>query len=377
MNVFRGFLILAATILWSPLPETTATAGSLDYNVKWTHYGIRPLAMGNAFVSVADDFNALFYNPAGLARLEEWDGEFLNPSMEISAETTTFIGDLMDLANGSASDSKAVLDLIEKNTGKNHHGALSWTPHLIFPHFGFGIGAELDLGLTFHRYPSAFLNAGPKVVIPFSFAMNFLEDRLSFGLSLKARVQGGIYHEFSIQDLEALKSSEGDNNSGPKLEDYVRGGYGMGADFGMLFTPMKPMEPTLGISISDLGGTSFEKMDIGGTALGAPDQVLPSVNIGMSFKPIQTSSSYLLAAIDMHSINQPFDYSKKLNLGVEWGYGTIIKIQSGLHQGYFSGGLQLDAGLLALRLASYAEEMGNVAGKSMDRRYIFQLKLLI
>ena len=36
----------------------------------WTHYGVRPLGMGNAFVAVADDFNSLFYNPAGLARLK-------------------------------------------------------------------------------------------------------------------------------------------------------------------------------------------------------------------------------------------------------------------------------------------------------------------
>ena len=38
---------------------------------RWTQYGLRPLAMGNAYVAVADDYNALFYNPAGLARIKE------------------------------------------------------------------------------------------------------------------------------------------------------------------------------------------------------------------------------------------------------------------------------------------------------------------
>ena len=31
--------------------------------------GVRPLGMGGAFTAVADDENALFYNPAGLARV--------------------------------------------------------------------------------------------------------------------------------------------------------------------------------------------------------------------------------------------------------------------------------------------------------------------
>jgi hypothetical protein len=35
-----------------------------------TLQGIRPLGMGDAFVAVVDDRNALYYNPAGLARLD-------------------------------------------------------------------------------------------------------------------------------------------------------------------------------------------------------------------------------------------------------------------------------------------------------------------
>ena len=45
-----------------------STESSALQENKWTHFGTRPLAMGNA-VAVSDDF-ALFYNPAGLARLK-------------------------------------------------------------------------------------------------------------------------------------------------------------------------------------------------------------------------------------------------------------------------------------------------------------------
>lgn len=129
-----GILVLLGTFCFITQP-------SISQEEKWTHYGLRPLAMGNAFVSVVDDFNALFYNPAGLARLKEWDGDFLNPSVEISDKTQSFIKDAIDLAEASDDTSK-ILDIIEEQTGDVHHLAVGWTPNLIFQNFGFGIGLK-------------------------------------------------------------------------------------------------------------------------------------------------------------------------------------------------------------------------------------------
>ncbi len=360
----------------------SAASQALAGDVKWTHYGVRPLGMGNAYVAVADDYNALFYNPAGIARLKEWDGEFLNPTLEMSNKTSTFISDAQSLAGGSAGDEASVIQLLESQTGNVQHIAFGLTPHLVFPGFGFGIGAEISSTMVFHRYPTIELDVGPRVTIPFVFAKNFLEDRLSIGLGVKALLRGGIEHEFSIQDIQAFtskKSEDGetDEEEGPKLSDYVIGGIGYGTDFGLLFTPIKPMEPTIGLSITDVGGTPFEKTDIGGEALGAPATRMPSVNVGYSMKPWQSGNWYWLTSIDAHSINQPFSFSKKLNLGTEFSLGSILKVQGGLHQGYWTGGMQFDVGILCLRFVSYAEEMGVVAGSVEDRRYALQLKLLI
>jgi hypothetical protein len=76
-------------------------------------------------------------------------------------------------------------------------------------------------------------------------------------------------------------------------------------------------------------------------------------------------------------MNLPMSFSKKLNMGLEWGYGRFLKVQSGLHQGYFTGGVQLDFRFLKLRALTYSEELGAVAGTTEDRRYMVQLKLLI
>ncbi len=88
---------------------------------------------------------------------------------------------------------------------------------------------------------------------------------------------------------------------------------------------------------------------------------------------------YLRTSVDAHAINHPVHYSKKFNLGAEWGLGDIIKVQTGLHQGELSGGFQFDVMLFTLRFATYTEQLGTIAGQDdnlRDRRYAMQLKLL-
>jgi hypothetical protein len=340
----------------------------------WTHFGLRPLGMGNAYVAVADDYNALFYNPAGLARLKEWDGEFLNPWTDMSTNLGTLMKDAQDkLKSGEVSDS---LDLIEANTGKSYHVGLGLTPHLIFKNFGFGMGIEMGASMVFHKNIAADFDAGLRFVMPFSFAMNFLDDKLSLGASVKFRARAGVDRQFTMEDIESFQT-KGSDTSDKKIDDYVLAGFGQGADVGLLFTPTKTMEPTIGVSVTDLGATSYETKDIGGEALGNPPPQLASVNVGFSLKPVQKDKIYVLTSMDMHSINQPYSFSKKWNLGTEVGYGSIIKLQAGLYQGYLTAGFQFDVGLINLRAITYAEELGAQAGFKEDRRYALQIKLLL
>jgi hypothetical protein len=211
--------------------------------------------------------------------------------------------------------------------------------------------------------------------MPISTAFNFFEDRLSVGFSLKPVFFTGIQREFSIDELNSLTGGDNANSNG--LEDYVQGGNGVGADFGLLFTPIETMKPTFGLTVMDAGGTIYNEMSVGnGQSLGAPDIRLPTVNTGFSLVPFQKGGMYVMAAADLHGINRPMSFSKKLHLGLEWGLGSIIKASVGLKQGYATAGFQLDMWLLKVRAATYAEELGTVAGSVEDRRYMLEMKLL-
>jgi hypothetical protein len=353
---------------------------------RWTFYGLRPLAMGNAFVSVADDFNALFYNPAGLARLKSWDGELINPFFSFSKNTFGFANEFMELQTSGKNSTSEVLEIFSQHRGENQHIAFGLVPHIVFPNFGFGVGLELGGNMAFHSDIDVEVDIGPKVIAPLGLALNFLDDRLSVGAAVKFVARGGVNRSFGIDSIEAFSSGSASDAAGteqrkkpkPLLTDYIEGGMGVGSDLGLLFTPIKPMEPTIGVSITDVGGTPYSrKANIGGKAVGVPADRQSSVNIGASMKPLQSEKSYLLVACDMHSVNQPYSFSKKFNVGAEWGLSQIIRFGVGLHQGYFSSGIQVDVGLLNLRFLSYAEELGAVAGDVMDRRFEFQVKLLI
>ena len=349
--------------------------------LKWTHYGVRPLGMGNAFVAVADDFNALFYNPAGLARLSTWSLEIINPTLGISSNTVSAIQDVNGLLNGSADAGQnavnTALTTFESLEGKNQYLNLGFTPHLVFPGFGLGIGVDLGGSIVVHHQVSADVDAGITAIVPITYAKNLLEDRLSLGASIKGVFTSGVDREFSIADLTAFtksSTSAGSTDSDKKLKDYVVSGKGVGLDVGMLFTPVKTMEPTFGLSITDFGGTPYTATD---DNLGKPKARQPSVNTGVSFKPYMSNGSYLLAALDVQATNQPIHYSKKVNVGTEYGLGKVLKLEAGLHQGELSAGVQLDAWLLILRFATYAEQLGPTAGELSDRRYVAQLKMLL
>lgn len=381
------------TVLVGAFPQI-----ALGQELRWTHYGTRPLGMGNAYVAVADDYNSLFYNPAGLARLKEWDGELINPTFAASTATKDLISTALDMAQNGSSGTDEVLSILEEFTGKPFYGSFSLTPHLILPNFGLGLGVDFELQASVHREISVDFRFGPTVILPISFAFNTLNNKLSLGATVKAVAAGGVDDEFSIDSINSFVKSDSkdsknsassntganassNDSSDDALSKYVRGGVGAGADIGLLFTPIETMEPTLGLSITDVGGTTFKEVQVGNDKpFGRPEARLPSVNTGVSVKPYKTSSQYLLFSMDSHAINQPFHYSKKLNFGTEWGYKSLLKIQSGLHQGELTGGLQFDVGLLCIRLATYTEQLGPVAGQDSNlasRRIVAQLKLLI
>ncbi len=346
--------------------------------LRWTHFGLRPLGMGNAYVAIADDYNALFYNPAGLARLKEWDGELLSIGLETNSSTISFSKTILQKSKSNSSDISELLTLIKPEIGSHKYLALRLTPHLIFPNFGFGLGFETMFNFVPHSSIQIDVDSHIQAITPISYARNFFEDRLSIGATIKTVTFYGIDEKFDLNTLAIFDKENKDPNK-KTVDELLLAGFGVGADLGLLFTPKEvPMEPTLGLSMTDVGDTKF--MELKNKKNGLPPTRSSSLNSGIRFFPYKTDKTYISLAFDTHMMNQPIHYTHKYHLGGEFGLGEFLKIQMGLKEGYWTAGIQLDAGLINLRVVSYAVDHGPVVGlhdKLAERRYALQLKILI
>lgn len=66
-NPMRGKIIAICILLWI---VCSLSAGICQAGFEDVAVGARPLALGGAFVAIADDANAIYWNPAGLAQME-------------------------------------------------------------------------------------------------------------------------------------------------------------------------------------------------------------------------------------------------------------------------------------------------------------------
>jgi len=224
--------------------------------------GARPLAMGGAFVGLADDGNALFYNPAGLA----W-------------------------ARGLS-----VLSSCEARPGTASYGNLSTS----LPHFGFGVHyfdfgevPETDefgnvLGTFGYRNYALIVAAGIKAAdLPFLARMPFAEN-IGFGLKAKllkiSTLDPGSGTGFVI-DLPFIFRSESPSPRVPIITSY---------GFGVV------IENLIGLPIKYESGhqENWPRKLILGTSLEFLDQVIlamdatseKSICLGVEWTPIPAVS---------------------------------------------------------------------------------------
>jgi hypothetical protein len=83
--------VLFFTFLFAQVSLALESVGT---NIHEQYQSPRALGMGGAFVAVANDYSALFYNPAGLDRIDEND---LNMNLDFAG--TPAISDLLKNIN--------------------------------------------------------------------------------------------------------------------------------------------------------------------------------------------------------------------------------------------------------------------------------------
>lgn len=332
------------------------------------YQGIRPMGMGGAFTAVADDENAMFYNPAGLNAIKGFGRfELLNPLAETTTDTVEFVGDLRDVADADTDAEQAALatELLDKWLGEQFHARASVFPNLTLQNFGIGVLGQAVFDGEVHN-PAG---SNTLQVRSSSDLAGLVSGAIGFspaGTTLRLGVTGKfVRRELLDQSYTANDLVQQD---GIDLDRDLQDGSGFGFDAGVIWGLPLPLNPAVGVTVQNIGDVDL------GDAGTLPQQV----NAGVALRPSLPFGTLTLAA-DMLDVTKEVgtddDTAKRLHMGAEFALPTVLSLRTGLNQGYFSAGATIDLRVLKLAYAYSIEEVGAFAGQTPDRRHVAQVSL--
>lgn len=252
----------------------------------------RGAAMGEAFVAIADDASATFWNPSGLAALtrreisfmhNEWIADIRHEYLSVALPLGTF-GTIGLSVTALSMGEMEILTVDDPNT-------------LLREDTGTGTyfnSSDFAVGISFGR---------------------MFTDRLAAGVSIKA-VQQMIWHmsasgvatDFGIlynTGLKGLRIAAALSNFGADIA------FG-GRDLDIQFPPDY--------------GTDIPYEPIPGRLTTTPFPLPLMFRFGIAFDPVENEASKLTVALDL---NHPNDNYETVNLGLEYGYLNTFFLRAG------------------------------------------------
>ncbi len=333
---------------------STGTASGEEY--PYIYKGLRPMGMGGAFVAVSDDANALFYNPAGLARIKNIRASLFPLDLEVGEKAYDIYRDAADV---DFDDEAETAEYLRNNVGERAHIGLNLFPYYSMPRFAFGLigTARMDLEVFDRQYPRLQTHVISDMGGTVGYAHPLLDGILSIGASVKYVHRQSLVKQYTVLDITADDLDE-------TIKDDLEDGSGVLADIGMI------------VSLDSFG---MENARIGvcannliGSDLGDAEDLEDHVDIGFAVDHDLwiTKTTFAVDYIDVFSqLGDDDDLAKRIRVGAEFRFPAFLSVRTGLYQGYFTAGANLDARFVQLDALTYAEEIGAYAGQRVDRRY--------
>ncbi len=308
MNV-RNLGCAAVLVAWfaaGALAQVTKT-GTTAAKFLGIPVGPRALAMGGAFVAVANDASAMYWNPAGIARLDK--SEVILSHSEWIADIDFNYGGIVlqssDVGTFGLNFTSLVMAEMERTTEEQPDGTGNF-----FSAGSFAVGISYARNLT--EWFSIGFNA--------KYVQESIWNSTASGLALDV---GTLF----TTPFPGLKFGAGLSNFGQKMR--------MSGDDLLVQKDISPNagnNPNLNANLS----TDYFDMPL-------------TLRIGFAYETVVTESQVLVVAVDAA---HPNDNSESLNLGVEYsafqrmvsirgGYKGI-GLQEGEEQFTLGGGVQYD-----------------------------------
>lgn len=320
----------------------------------------RALGMGNAFIGLATETDALYYNPAGIARNSGINLQLFGVHAGLGG-----LDSVTELQNFNGSSGSGFVSALNNLYGKNTWVGASGRAGLSLPFFSVAVYNVADIGLVYQNpvYPQFDTNA----INDFGYALGTgipIGPFIHWGMSLRYVKRFGTRDPISTStlanlDFESLKS---------KYTQWARG-YGM--DMGLNLTLPTPfVRPVFSAVWRNIGDTNFKSED--------PFTNVPSERSEMALGAAVIVDLPLISvtpAVDIRHLNRDdLQITRKINFGLEIGL-PLIDLRGGFREGYYTGGVGLNLGFIRVDAATYGVELGAYPGQLEDRRYMVELSM--
>lgn len=192
----------------------------------------RAMGMGNAFSAAADDYAALFYNPANLSFRSNGEIQFNLISGAFTAQAPTMFKDIDDAGKTAGTDNDkatAVSNILEKYYGKPVGARISPIEYFwVRPNWGIAlVVADISLDSMVQR------QVGPSI------DLNVIKDAsLSYAYShlIKPDMSIGVLGKLNHRNLMAGSYSSLDLALDSNVIDFKKSNEGINLDFDIGFT---------------------------------------------------------------------------------------------------------------------------------------------
>ncbi|MBF0207300.1 MAG: hypothetical protein HQK53_10470 [Oligoflexia bacterium] len=322
----------------------------------------RALAMGNAFISRADDSSSPFYNPAGLGSVRGAHFHLSNFHVESNKDLISLTTGGSVFSVGSSVTKGLDLDgtrqLLLENRGRLAHARLNASPNLTTRYLSMGYLFSLQRRATIGQEDDA----------KFEFA--FRQDHGPFwGLSL-GLFGGVIKFGASVVYLDRKEIiDERDRNSVVKVQqqEYRQGRAWIVTGGARVVFPFTWL-PTISGNIHNMLSSEFSSMKSG-----PPDRIRESIDVGFSLTPqlakfvrVHLEANYKDATKKFPEVGA----TRRAMAGMELDLGRVLFLRVGYGDGFGSGGIGFRARTIEFDLATYAvDTTSNEFRGKEDRRF--------
>jgi len=173
--VYKLFLIVlvASALSVAYYPSQEVEAGAFDR----IGIGARPKGMGDAFTAISDDGNSIYWNPAGIARIDKRELSVMHKDLfGLGLVNYEFLGYVHpNIGNGSLGFSWIRLD-----TTRNIE-FMDYTENTYIISYGMKIGVPFSLGANIKYYSVDYKDAGSGIGADIGILYNTFAGHLNLG----------------------------------------------------------------------------------------------------------------------------------------------------------------------------------------------------